>query len=108
METIGINGGTYAPCTDERLGRKDLPLYMWRRIDDDTREEGVCRGGSHIIGPNGDMLVGLSWEMQNDQIEDAQGAFFVAGNGSQACKKGRLNLDVAGSYHRHNSLKLPL
>jgi nitrilase len=54
-------------------------------------EEYVCRGGSCIIGPQGDVLKGPLWEVEDD-FED--------------CERGRLDLDVAGSYSRNDAFHL--
>ncbi|KAL8810875.1 MAG: hypothetical protein Q9200_002249 [Gallowayella weberi] len=66
--------------------------------DDD--DEFVCRGGSCIIGPTGDVLEGPLWE-----IED--GGFLIARDiDFEDCERGRLDLDVAGSYSRNDAFEL--
>lgn len=61
-------------------------------------EEFVCRGGSCIVGPYGDVLAGPVWE-----VEDSLLAVEVD---FEECEKGRLDIDVAGSYARNDAFKL--
>ncbi|OJD30870.1 nitrilase [Diplodia corticola] len=61
-------------------------------------EEFLCRGGSCIIGPYGEILAGPSWENEDDLL--AVEVDF------DECDKGRLDFDVAGHYARSDSFKL--
>ncbi|KAL8715493.1 MAG: hypothetical protein Q9220_000828 [cf. Caloplaca sp. 1 TL-2023] len=65
--------------------------------DDD---EFVCRGGSCIIGPTGDVLAGPLWEVEEGGLLIAQDIDF------EDCERGRLDLDVAGSYSRNDAFEL--
>ncbi|KAI9758929.1 MAG: hypothetical protein M4579_002740 [Chaenotheca gracillima] len=67
--------------------------------DGASGEDFVCRGGSCIIGPLGDVLAGPLWE-----VED--GGVLVAEVDFADCERGRLDLDVAGSYSRSDAFKL--
>lgn len=58
----------------------------------------LSRGGSSIVSPFGDVLVGPQWE-------DAEGLLW-ADVDLRDCIKGRLDLDAAGSYSRNDSFKL--
>ena len=62
-------------------------------------EEYVCRGGSCIIGPLGDVLAEPVWE-----VED--GGLIVIDADFEDCERGRLDLDVAGSYSRNDAFHL--
>ncbi|KAK7543867.1 carbon-nitrogen hydrolase [Phyllosticta paracitricarpa] len=62
-------------------------------------EEFVCRGGSCIISPLGDVLAGPLWEDDSDSL-------LVVDVDFEDCERGRLDLDVAGSYARHDAFKL--
>lgn len=57
----------------------------------------VCRGGSSIVDPFGDVLAGPQWE-------DDEGLIF-ADVDFRECIKGRLDLDAAGSYSRNDSFR---
>jgi nitrilase len=62
-------------------------------------DEWACRGGSCIASPMGDLLAGPLWE-----VED--GGLLVAEVDFEDCERGRLDLDVAGSYSRMDSFHL--
>ncbi|KAM0799646.1 nitrilase [Usnea florida] len=59
----------------------------------------VSRGGSCIISPTGAILAGPLWE-----VED--GGLLTATIDFEDCERGRLDLDVAGSYGRNDSFEL--
>ena len=61
--------------------------------------EFVSRGGSCIIGPMGQILAGPLWE-----VED--GGFLAVEVDFEDCERGRLDLDVAGSYSRNDAFRL--
>ncbi|KAI1488974.1 carbon-nitrogen hydrolase [Biscogniauxia mediterranea] len=62
------------------------------------RGEYISRGGSAIVSPSGEVLAGPQWE-------DPEGIIY-ADVDFEDCVRGRLDLDVAGSYSRNDSFKL--
>lgn len=62
-------------------------------------EEFVCRGGSCICGPMGQVLAEPLWE-----VED--GGLLIQECDFDDCERGRLDLDVAGSYSRNDAFHL--
>jgi nitrilase len=58
----------------------------------------VCRGGSCIVDPFGEVLAGPQWE-------DDEGMIY-ADVDFQKCIQGRLDLDAGGSYSRNDVFKL--
>jgi nitrilase len=62
-------------------------------------EEFVCRGGSCIISPMGEVLAGPLWESEDADLLTVECDF-------DDCDRGHLDLDVAGSYSRNDSFKL--
>lgn len=66
---------------------------------DPRGEEFACRGGSCIAGPMGDALVEPLWE-----VED--GGLLIHEADFEDCERGRLDLDVAGSYSRNDAFHL--
>lgn len=59
----------------------------------------VCRGGSCIAGPLGQALAEPLWE-----VED--GGLLIHKADFEDCERGRLDLDVAGSYSRNDAFHL--
>ena len=64
---------------------------------DKAKEEFISRGGSAIVGPFGEVLAGPQWE-------DDEG-LLCADVDFEDCVRGRLDLDLAGSYSRNDSFK---
>ena len=62
-------------------------------------EEFLCRGGSCIISPMGEVLAGPLWEVEDGELLVSEVDF-------EDCERGRLDLDVAGSYSRNDAFRL--
>jgi nitrilase len=75
-----------------RHSSSDLPT-----VEDE--EEFLSRGGSCIISPLGEVLAGPLWEQVDASPLIVEADF-------DDCDRGRLDLDVAGSYSRNDSFKL--
>ena len=65
----------------------------------ESDDDFVSRGGSCIISPMGEVLQGPLWD-----VED--GGMLIADADFEDCERGRLDLDVAGSYSRNDAFKL--
>jgi len=62
-------------------------------------DEFVTRGGSCIVSPFGEVLAGPLWEV-------TEGGTLTVEVDLDDCERGRLDLDVAGSYSRSDAFKL--
>lgn len=67
--------------------------------NDDADHDFVSQGGSCIIGPMGQVLAGPLWSVEDGGLLTVEVDF-------EDCERGRLDLDVAGSYSRNDAFKL--
>jgi nitrilase len=75
------------------------PKASSRALPESSADEFASRGGSCIVSPMGKLLAGPLWE-----VED--GGLLVTDVDFEDCERGRLDLDVAGSYSRMDSFHL--
>jgi nitrilase len=60
-------------------------------------DEFLCRGGSLIVSPFGEVMAGPVWEKEDLLVVECD---------FEDCLRGRLDLDVGGSYSRSDAFKL--
>lgn len=124
MRTVALEGRAFVLSANQCVKRKNLPEWITGTADggkqrrksvvkedmhelvlpgtedgDASGEEFVCRGGSCIIGPLGEVLAGSLWE-----VED--GGLLIVDADFEDCERGRLDMDVVGSYSRNDSFHL--
>jgi len=114
MRTVGGEGRCFVLSANQCVKRKHLPSWI-REVQGleeggEYDEEFVCRGGSCIVGPLGEVLKEPIWEVE-EQVDgegdsEERGNLLVVDADFDECIKGRLDLDVAGSYSRNDAFKL--
>ena len=78
---------------------EDINSHAFWADNPHGKGEFICRGGSCIIDPIRSTLAGPLWEVEDGGILTAEVDF-------EDCERGRLDLDVAGSYSRNDAFKL--
>ena len=91
------------PADVDHHGGMDAWFHDPKHPDISTKEsadeELLSRGGSCIVAPTGELLQGPLWDVD-------EGGLLVVEADFEDCERGRLDLDVAGSYSRNDSFKL--
>ncbi|USP74797.1 hypothetical protein yc1106_02071 [Curvularia clavata] len=93
-----INGDSSAIDSTEESPSIKQQLFSQPHSSSADGEEYVCRGGSMIVSPLGEVLAGPVWEKEDELI--------VTEVDFEDCERGRLDFDSAGSYSRMDSFKL--
>ena len=103
LPSFGRRMSTLKRTEDNRKSAVSMPDGSSIPTDSSATNEDdddfVSRGGSCIIGPMGEILAGPLWD-----IED--GGTLVVDVDFEDCERGRLDLDVAGSYSRGDAFRL--
>ncbi|KAF2683609.1 carbon-nitrogen hydrolase [Lentithecium fluviatile CBS 122367] len=86
-----------APKLPSPLTKPKIPSHT-HPFATSSSDEFVSRGGSCIISPFGEILAGPLWENEDELL--------VTEVDFEDCERGRLDLDVAGSYGRLDSFRL--
>ena len=94
-----ITGKQSAPANVQKEQTSQLSEVASFDDSDLDSEEYVCRGGSCIIGPDVTVLAGPLWEVEDGGLLSVEVDF-------EDCERGRLDLDVAGSYGRGDAFRL--
>ncbi|KAL6232780.1 hypothetical protein BDW75DRAFT_11780 [Aspergillus navahoensis] len=108
MRTVALEGRAIVLSASQCGRYKELPSWVTEaseseKIDADP-EDWASAGGSCIIGPLGEVLAGPIWNV-ND-VSDPDTALQVVEVDFEDCLRGRLDLDLAGSYSRSDSFTL--
>lgn len=109
MRTVAGEGRTFVLSANQCVRRRDLPEWItnyYSQKDQDSADEYVSRGGSCIIGPLGEVLCNPIWEASTDDEGDTEAGLSITEIDLDDCLRGRLDLDVAGSYSRNDAFKL--
>lgn len=92
---INEDGNEIVLCSDEKPASKTTTAVAPSASVHSSRW--ICRGGSSIVSPLGEVLAGPQWE-DDDGLIYSDVDF-------RECTKGRLDFDAAGSYSRNDSFK---
>lgn len=95
--TSAIDSSSYPESESQGLSPKQ-PSFTTTQSSSTDGEEFVCRGGSMIVSPLGNVVAGPAWEKEDELL--------IAEVDFADCERGRLDLDVAGSYSRSDSFRL--
>ena len=103
MRTIAMEGRAFVLSCNQCLKKEHLPSWISPSQSEKWLEgEFVSRGGSCIVGRLGEVLIGPVWEA----MDDDEDALLVIDIDLDDCTRGRLDLDVAGSYSRNDAFHL--
>ncbi|PYI04692.1 nitrilase [Aspergillus sclerotiicarbonarius CBS 121057] len=109
MRTVAAEGRTFVLSANQCVRRRELPDWITTASSGGDGDEYVSRGGSCIVGPLGEVLREPIWEVSTDDAnaaEDLNAALSVTEIDLEDCERGRLDMDVAGSYSRNDAFKL--
>ena len=87
------------PAADLAAKPAQNPSNASEKVTGSVDSDFVCRGGSCIVSPFGEVLAGPLWEVEDGGLLTVEVDF-------EDCERGRLDLDVAGSYSRNDAFKL--
>ena len=94
-----VNGSSPLRNSEEVVEEEEQDVARKDPSPSDEDEEFVSQGGSCIISPMGEVLAGPLWNVEDGGILTVEVDF-------EDCERGRLDLDVAGSYSRNDAFKL--
>lgn len=105
MRTVGGEGRTFVLSSNQCVRRGDLPEWITKHSQGQA-DEYISRGGSCIVGPLGEVLSDPIWEVSTDDEAGIDAGLSIAEIDIEDCVRGRLDMDVAGSYSRNDAFKL--
>eukprot|EP00741_Cyanophora_paradoxa_P015425 tig00020875_g14888.t1 len=95
MRHIAMEGRCFVLSSNQFCKRKDYPNDY--PIESDGPEEVLCKGGSLIVNPSGQVIAGPDY--------DGEGVL-IAELDLDDCTRGKLDFDVAGHYARPDVFQL--
>lgn len=108
MQTVAIEGRAVVLSCNQCVRQSNLPAWTTGTKENaEPKAEFeldpyICPGGSCVVNPLGRTLAGPLWNSTDEDEESLQ----VVEVDFDDCTRGRLDLDVAGSYSRNDAFKL--
>ncbi|KAL2846193.1 carbon-nitrogen hydrolase [Aspergillus pseudoustus] len=107
MRTVALESRAVVLSASQSGRYRELPEWVTQSETDKTDsdpEAWASGGGSCIVGPLGEVLAGPIWNVNGDS--DPEGSLQVVEVDFEDCLRGRLDLDLAGSYSRNDAFSL--
>ncbi|KAL4797755.1 carbon-nitrogen hydrolase [Aspergillus venezuelensis] len=107
MRTIALEGRAVVLSASQSGRYKELPSWVTSGaevVKESEEEAWASGGGSCIVGPLGEVLAGPIWNVNDNS--DPETALQIVEVDFEDCLRGRLDLDLAGSYSRNDSFSL--
>ncbi|KAJ5441097.1 hypothetical protein N7491_003503, partial [Penicillium cf. griseofulvum] len=105
MRTIGGEGRTFVLSCNQCVRYNELPSWITEqgKTTEEAPDRYISRGGSCIVGPFGEVVAEPIWEVSTDDAADGssiENGLVISDIDLEDCERGRLDMDVAGSYSR--------
>ncbi|EAW06974.1 nitrilase [Aspergillus clavatus NRRL 1] len=135
MRTVACEGRAFVLSANQCVRYDELPRWITAAGEEEVgpglgpgfvphADDFVSRGGSCIVGAQGEVLAGPIWEVSADDAPDSTATATASAPGGvpggnavgdglllaeidlDDCERGRLDVDVAGSYSRNDAFRL--
>ncbi|CAI7665768.1 unnamed protein product [Penicillium discolor] len=105
LRTIGGEGRTFVLSCNQCVRYNELPSWITEqaKATEESPDRYISRGGSCIVGPLGEVVAEPIWEVSTDDAADGssiENGLVISEIDLEDCERGRLDMDVAGSYSR--------
>ncbi|KAI1927584.1 hypothetical protein LOZ58_001343 [Ophidiomyces ophidiicola] len=104
MQTVACESRSVVLSCNQCVRKSQMPSWVMGpdAKGSDGTDDILTGGGSCIVSPMGKVLAGPVWFADDEQ----EGGLLISEVDFDDCVRGRLDLDVAGSYSRNDSFKL--
>ncbi|CAG7953684.1 unnamed protein product [Penicillium salamii] len=111
MRTVGGEGRTFVLSCNQCVRYNELPSWITEqnKSSEEASDRYISRGGSCIVGPLGEVVAEPIWEVSTDDSADGSSidnGLVISEIDLEDCERGRLDMDVAGSYSRNDAFQL--
>ncbi|CAG7920870.1 unnamed protein product [Penicillium olsonii] len=111
MRTVGGEGRTFVLSCNQCVRYNELPSWITEqnKSSEEAPDRYISRGGSCIVGPLGEVVAEPIWEVSTDDSADGSSigdGLVISEIDLEDCERGRLDMDVAGSYSRNDAFQL--